>query len=161
MRIGVLSDTHVPKVYRTLPDNLWRLLDGCDQIIHAGDLDGWDTYELLKSRFPICAVVGNQDSFPACEEVPEKRVLEVNGHTLGITHGCGPSAGIAQRVAKAWTGGPVDLLIFGHSHLPGIHEINGQKMLNPGSATDVLADRRTIALLEIGETIETTFHDLE
>ncbi len=161
MRIGVLSDTHVPGVYRSLPDSLWRSLEGCDQVIHAGDIDGWSTYELLKSRFPTIAVVGNKDSFRACEEVPESRIFETNGHTFGITHGKGPAAGLPQRVVQRWTGGPVDLLIFGHSHEAGIHEINGQRLLNPGSATDMLAEHCTIALMEVGETIEIVFREIE
>lgn len=160
-RIGVVSDTHVPGVYRALPDSLWKALDGCDQIIHAGDFDGWETYQLFKSRFPTTAVVGNKDDFRAFEEVPESRVLEIKGHRLGITHGKGPYPGLPQRVVQQWTGGPVELIIFGHSHEPGILEIQGQKLLNPGSATDVLADRCTIALIDVGETIGITFCDLE
>jgi hypothetical protein len=161
IRIGVVSDTHVPGVYRSLPDTLWRALEGCDQVIHAGDFDGWETYQQIKSRFPTIAVVGNKDDFRACEEVPESRILTVGGHTIGITHGCGPCAGLPQRVAQRWTGGPVDLLIFGHSHDLGLHEIGGQKLLNPGSATDVLADRCSIALLDVGEIIQISFSDIE
>ncbi len=161
MRIGVVSDTHVPGVYRSIPENLWRALEGCDQVIHAGDFDGWETYSLFKKRFPTIAVVGNKDDFRACQEVPESRILEVRGHTLGITHGRGPAAGLPQRVAQRWTGGPVDLIIFGHSHVAGIYDIHGQRLLNPGSATDVLADRCTIALLDVGESIEITFCEIE
>lgn len=161
MRIGVVSDTHVPGVYRSLPDALWKALEGCDQVIHAGDFDGWGTYELFKSKFPTTAVVGNKDDFRACDEVPESRILKVDGFSLGITHGRGPCGGLPQRVAQCWKDGPVDLLIFGHSHQPGIHEINGQRLLNPGSATDVLADRCTIALVDVGETIEIVFHEIE
>lgn len=161
MRIGVLSDTHVPSVYRTIPEGIWRALDGCDAIIHAGDFDGWETYEAFKSRFPTFAVVGNRDTFGRCEEVPMNRVEVLNGFSIGITHGTGPRFNLPQRIRTTWRGPHVDLLIFGHSHEAGICEIDGIRMLNPGSATDVLADRQTIAILDLKEKLEITIQDIQ
>jgi putative phosphoesterase len=160
-RIGVVSDTHVPSIYRTIPDDLWRGLEGCDRVIHAGDFDSWETYEAFKREFPVTAVIGNRDEFRECEEIPNSQVIEAGGFTIGVTHGWGPKKGLPERVYHAWEGGPVDLLVFGHSHLPGIHTIDGLRLLNPGSPTDTIsAERQTFALLEIGDTIEIAIHHL-
>lgn len=161
MRVGVISDTHVPSLYRSIPPGIWRALEGCEIIIHAGDFDGWEAYEEFKSRFPTLGVIGNQDSFRRCDEVPMNRVETLNGYQIGITHGFGPRVNLPQRVLTNWHGPKVDLLIFGHSHEPGIHVIDGTRMLNPGSATDVLADRQTIAILDLKETLEITFQDIQ
>jgi putative phosphoesterase len=160
MKIGVLSDTHVPGIYPLLPAVVWKALEECDRLIHTGDLDEWETYELLKSQYPIDAVAGNCDKFFPCEEVPEEKVIEVGGFRLGMTHGRGPAKGLAPRVLSHWASGAVDLLIFGHSHLPGEYHIEGQRMLNPGSATDLLAERQTLAILHLDEQIQISHIDL-
>lgn len=162
MRIGVVSDTHIPLFAPSVPDRLWKALEGCDHVIHAGDFDHWETYLEFASRFPTVAVIGNRDEFPECEEAPERRILEVGGFRIGITHGCGPPSGAAKRVARNWKEGPVDLLIFGHSHEAGEFDLEGLRMLNPGSPTDTLcSDRRTYAILELDDRIHIGIHDLD
>ncbi|NUN97298.1 MAG: metallophosphoesterase family protein [Candidatus Omnitrophica bacterium] len=93
MRIGVLSDTHVPSVCRVMPDAVWRALDGCETVLHAGDFDSWETYCEFKKRFPVFGVIGNRDSFGVSEEVPERRIVELGSFRIGMTHGSGPRAG--------------------------------------------------------------------
>jgi putative phosphoesterase len=151
VRIGVISDTHVPSQCHEMPDAVWRALEGCEKVIHAGDFDSWKTYEDFKRRFPTFGVIGNRDDFGPCEEVPERRILELPGLKVGVIHGWGSPAGLAERIRRSWTE-PVDLLIFGHSHLAGLQEVNGVRMLNPGSATDVFfAERQTLAIIELDE----------
>jgi len=161
MRIGVVSDTHVPSLYRTIPDELWRVLEGCERVIHAGDFDGWETYETFRQRFPLTAVIGNRDAFEESSQVPTKQVIQVGTFKIGITHGWGPKKGLPERVFQSWEDGPVDLIVFGHSHKPGVHTIDGCRLLNPGSPTDTItAERQTYAILEIGESIEISIHDI-
>ncbi|MBI4236759.1 MAG: metallophosphoesterase family protein, partial [Chloroflexi bacterium] len=38
MRIGLISDTHVPEAGRQLPGQVYELLRGVDLILHAGDM---------------------------------------------------------------------------------------------------------------------------
>ena len=162
LKIGVVADTHVPSTYVKIPDELWRGLDGCDQLVHAGDFDSWETYQEFKQRFPTAAVLGNRDTFQVCEEVPEWRILEAAGFKIGVVHGFGPPKNLGPRLRKAWPGGPVDLLVYGHSHQAGEEEIEGMRLLNPGSPTDTLcATRRTFAILTLNDSIEIEIRDLE
>lgn len=129
-------------------------------MIHAGDFDSWETYEEFKKRFPTYGVVGNRDDFGACEEIPERRIVQIGGFAIGVTHGCGAAHGLPERVRNGWTD-EADLVIFGHSHQPGIQVIQGLKLLNPGSPTDVLcAERQTYALIDVGKGLEITIHEL-
>lgn len=161
MKIGVVADTHIPLFAPAVPDELWKGLEGCDHLIHAGDFDSWETYEAFASRFPLTAVIGNRDQFPASDEVPERRILEVGGFRIGITHGFGPPSGAAKRTAKAWKDGAVDLLIFGHSHEAGVFDLDGLRLLNPGSPTDThYCDCRTYAILELDDEIGIEIHNL-
>lgn len=143
-----------------MPDAVWRALDGCETVLHAGDFDSWETYCEFKKRFPVFGVIGNRDSFGVSEEVPERRIVELGSFRIGMTHGSGPRAGLPARVRAAWSGA-ADLVVFGHSHEVGIHEINGLRLLNPGSATDVCtADRQTLAYLDLEDTIRITIHEI-
>ena len=161
LQIGVVADTHVPSTFARIPENLWREFEGCDRLIHAGDFDSWETYEEFGKRFPTTAVIGNRDTFPACDEVPEWRILEIGGFKIGVTHGFGPPNNLGPRVRSAWSGGPVDLLVYGHSHRAALEEIKGIRLLNPGSPTDTLfAPRQTYAILTLGDTLEIDIRDL-
>jgi hypothetical protein len=161
LQVGVVADTHVPSTYAKVPDELWRGLEGCEQVLHAGDFDSWETYEEFKKRFPTAAVIGNRDTFAICEEVPEHRVLDLSGFKIGMIHGFGPPKNLGPRVRQVWPGGPVDLLIYGHSHRPGVEEVDGIRMLNPGSPTDTLcAERQTFAILTLNDSLEIEIRDL-
>ena len=162
MRIGVVADTHVPIFAPKVPEKLWTALEGCDHVIHAGDFHTYEVYREFASRFPLTAVIGNRDEFPESPEVPERQILEVNGFRIGVTHGFGPPRGTEKRVVKFWKDDPPDLLIFGHSHEPGIHKLEGFKLLNPGSPTDKLSnDHPSYAILELKDEILIEIHELK
>ncbi|EGL83809.1 hypothetical protein CathTA2_0625 [Caldalkalibacillus thermarum TA2.A1] len=61
MKIGVLSDTHVPKRAKALPAALLEGLKGLDFIIHAGDWQSLEVYDLLSRIAPVDGVAGNVD----------------------------------------------------------------------------------------------------
>src|SRR3989304_5864479 len=111
LKIGVVADTHVPSTYVKIPDELWRGLDGCDQLVHAGDFDSWETYQEFKQRFPTAAVLGNRDTFQVCEEVPEWRILEAAGVSVGSVYGYGRPKDRGAGLRKEGRAGPVDLLV--------------------------------------------------
>jgi len=161
MKVGVVSDTHIPSLSRYIPEALWRGLEGCEHLIHAGDFETLEIYEEFNERFPFSGVKGNRDLFNDRGHLPDQRIIELEGFTIGITHGFGSRVGLPERVRKGWTE-PVDLLVFGHSHQVGIYDIDGLKLLNPGSPTDFIsAARQTFALLNLGDTIEIEIHELD
>lgn len=135
MKIGVLSDTHIPLSANRLPEKLVNALKGCDLIIHAGDLVELSVIEDLQRICEVKAVQGNMDSTNLKRLLPKRILLDVDGVRIGVTHGSGPSFAVKKKVLEAFDPVP-DIIVFGHSHKP-LNEIRqGVTMFNPGSATD-------------------------
>ena len=89
MKIGVVSDTHIPSRARTLPKALVEGLFGVDLIIHAGDLlKDYVLYE-LEEIAPVEAVAGNNDDYYMQSMLPHKKVINAGRFRIGITHGSG------------------------------------------------------------------------
>ncbi len=150
MKAVVISDTHIPSRARDIPKVIWNEIETADLIIHAGDFTTVDFYVELKSVKPIKAVHGNMDEIELFHLLKEKEIFELEGVKVGLTHGFGAPYGIEQRVLKMFEKDEVDLIIFGHSHIPVFKEINGIKLLNPGTPTDTIyARRQSYAILEI------------
>ncbi|MEQ6378187.1 metallophosphoesterase [Bacillaceae bacterium S4-13-56] len=135
-KILVLSDTHMPKKANTLPDVLTKPLTEVDLIIHAGDWQTTDVYEELKKYAPVIGVYGNVDSDPIKELVKDKEIIEVEGYEIGITHGHGERGTTEKRVLGTFEKDELDMIIFGHSHLPYLKFYKKTLLFNPGSPTD-------------------------
>jgi len=135
MKIGVLSDTHVPIRAKTLPHQVMKGLEGVDLILHAGDLVDEEVIWLLEEIAPVEAVAGNVDSWELQKKLGEKKILTLNGFKIGLIHGHEGGRGTTvQRAAMAFTN--VDCIVFGHSHQP-YNQLHGSVLLfNPGSSTD-------------------------
>ncbi len=151
MRIGVISDTHLTtpsgminsvkraiRNTRTLED-LQTLVrqhfHEVDLIIHAGDFVELAVFEMLRELAPVEAVQGNMDGAKIRREFPAQKVLNIEGCTIGLTHGSGAPQGIIDRISSLFT--DVDAIIFGHTHQPFNEKRNGILFFNPGSPTDV------------------------
>jgi putative phosphoesterase len=133
-RVVIVSDTHIPKAGPELPRLLLEGLRGSDLILHAGDLVDTSVLDELRSLAPVAAVTGNMDPPEVTAVLPEKRVVEVEGKTIGLIHGWGPPTGIERRVLSRFSG--VDAVVFGHTHNPLVKWLNGVLLLNPGTPND-------------------------
>jgi putative phosphoesterase len=132
----LIADTHLPKRARDLPVSVWDEVARVDVVIHAGD---WvepvllDELEARARRLVGCW--GNNDGDELRRRLPERADVELEGVRLAVVHETGPSAGRDQRMAKLYPG--VDVLVFGHSHIPWDTTADtGLRLLNPGSPTD-------------------------
>jgi putative phosphoesterase len=135
MLIAVLSDTHLPRGARRLPDECWERMAAADLIVHAGDFVSRDVLVEIESLGPpVAAVHGNQDGFELRELLSERRVVEVDGARIGMVHDAGRAAGRLERMRRAFPG--ADAVVFGHSHIPLHEEADGFQIFNPGSPTD-------------------------
>ncbi len=130
--IFVLSDTHIPERTKRLPRKLLDQIRPKDVIFHAGDFVGWNVYQQLADVARLYAVRGNMDDAKIKELLPERMVVEVAGRRVGMRHGSGPSAGLADRVYQDF-GERCDVLIFGHSHVPFNRRMGDTLVVNPGS----------------------------
>lgn len=155
MRVIVLSDTHIPKRAKELPSELIRELKQADMIIHAGDWQTIEVLDMLKPYGPIEGVHGNVDSELIKQQFPEKKLLEIGGFKIGIVHGHGQKQTTEKRALAAFAEESLDMLIFGHSHIPVKKQIDEMWVFNPGSPTD---KRRqpffSFGILELTDALE-------
>ncbi|KGX85810.1 metallophosphoesterase family protein [Pontibacillus marinus] len=136
MKIVVLSDTHMPKKGSGLPRQVLADLEDTDAIIHAGDWSSIDLHNELSKYAEVYGVYGNVDGEEITEIMKDKIILEFQGYRIGVVHGHGEKKTTEKRVIEAFHEEEVDLIIFGHSHLPLTRWYNKTLMFNPGSLTD-------------------------
>jgi uncharacterized protein len=137
MLIAVISDTHLPKGARRLPDACVERIAAADLLLHAGD---FSTPEVLRELEaigpPVAGVQGNVDSAGLRRLLPQERVVEAEAARIAMLHDAGPRSGRLERMRRRF-GDRVDVVVFGHSHMP-LHEEapDGFQILNPGSPTE-------------------------
>ena len=132
----VTSDTHVPKRSRDLPHSLWTAIEAADVVVHAGDWVDVALLDRLEQRSrTLLAVHGNNDHGPLRERLPEVARAEIEGIRIAVVHETGDTKGREARCAARFP--DVDVLVFGHSHIPwDTTTPAGLRLLNPGSPTD-------------------------
>ncbi|MGW9156755.1 metallophosphoesterase family protein [Microbacterium sp. NPDC055665] len=132
----LLADTHVPKRARRLPDAVLQAVDEADVVVHAGDWVDEATLDLLEARSRVLhGVYGNNDGPELRARLPEVARFMVEGVDIAVVHETGESRKREERMDQAYSG--VDLLVFGHSHIPwDTVSPSGMRLLNPGSPTD-------------------------
>ena len=97
MKVGVLSDTHIPGKATTLPRRAVDILASSDAIIHAGDYVDDSVIIELEALAPFHGVCGNMDPSEIKRRLPEKRVVELAGFSIGIMHGWGSPGTYSRR----------------------------------------------------------------
>lgn len=136
LRIGVVSDTHIPTRGRFLPAALFHLLKEVELILHAGDLVEEGVLSDLSALAPVEAVAGNMDPPPLQERLGRCKLLKVGAVSIGLIHGDGIRGSIPRRAVEAFAAVKPDLVVFGHSHFPLYEQREGITLFNPGSPTD-------------------------
>lgn len=137
MVIAVISDTHMPRGGRRLPDTCVERIAAADLVLHAGDLM---TVEVLRELEaigpPVAAVHGNMDTAELRRLLPADRVVEAGGARIAMVHDAGPRGGRLDRMRRRFSD-RADAVVFGHSHIP-LHERapDGFHIFNPGSPTE-------------------------
>ncbi len=137
-RIGVVSDTHIPTRGRHLPEALWRVLEGVELILHAGDLVEESVLAELAALAPVHAVAGNMDPRPLLNRLGEKLLLRAGSVRIGLVHSHGSGGRTWERARAAFAREDPfpDVIVFGHSHQPFNETVAGTLLFNPGSAVD-------------------------
>ncbi len=161
--VAVISDTHLPRGRRRIPDECRRQLRRADLIIHAGDLSTLPVLDELRTYAPaVVAVHGNADDAAVTGALPAYAELDLEGVRLAVIHDAGPRAARLERMRRRFP--DADAVIFGHSHIP-LHETadDGFQIFNPGSPTDKRRQPRfTMGLARVRTSrIEFELIDLE
>jgi uncharacterized protein len=164
MRIGLISDTHIPEACEHLPDRVFEVFAGIDLVMHAGDVYVNRVLDELARIAPVIAAFGNGDEgldghrfrLDPDERVREAHLIEVEGVRIGLTHAIPTpdetSDEVFARAMDANFGGRVDVLVQGHSHVEGVTRFGATLVVNPGSATlprNLIGVPGTVAILEI------------
>jgi putative phosphoesterase len=133
--IAIISDTHLPRGSRALPDACLERLKASDLIVHAGDFSRIEILEELRTLGPVVGVCGNTDDVLLRAALPEATVIPVGSRRLAVVHDAGPSKARIARLRARFA--HADAVVFGHSHVP-LHEraADGFQIFNPGSPTD-------------------------
>jgi uncharacterized protein len=135
VQIAVISDTHLPRGTRRLPDACIERLKRADLIVHAGDLMTIAALRELEAYGEVVAVHGNVDDDEVRAALPASATVEAAGATIAVTHDAGPAKGRLARMRRRFP--EADAVVFGHSHIP-LHERaeDGFQIFNPGSPTE-------------------------
>ncbi len=124
MKTGILSDTH-----DLLRPEVITALQGCDCILHGGDISSQSILDRLSQIAPVKAVRGNNDKEWA-ERLPAFLDFEIDGLRVFMTH---------KKKDFPKDASPYGLMICGHSHQYAEawidHRETGKRtlVLNPGS----------------------------
>lgn len=119
MKLGVISDTH-----GVLSDEVIEKLQGCDYIIHAGDVGNKEIIDKLESITKTFVVRGNNDKDEWGLTLPEYREIEMDEVLIYVAHN---KEDIPKDLKE------VDLVIYGHSHKFYNETIDNIVYLNPGA----------------------------
>ena len=119
MHIGLISDTH-----GLMRPEALDALQGCERILHAGDIGDPAVLDALGRIAPVTAIRGNNDTAEWARELPETRVLRLGEVAVYMMH----------DLKELPAGAPVDVIVAGHSHKPLVETRDGVLIVNPGSA---------------------------
>lgn len=167
IRIGVISDTHVPdRVSALHPDIIPSFKElNVNMIVHAGDISSPVVIRQLEEAAPVHYVQGNRDWW-RFKDLPAEKWLNINEVRIMISHGHGRlSTYLWEKIPIIFFGyrferfykkfskaiNEFDIVIFGHSHRAENKWVDGKLFFNPGSASDFgyLKQGPSIGLIEI------------
>jgi len=177
IRLGILSDTHIPHRLAALPPAVAKIFRAAavSLILHAGDVDEPGVLDTLSAVAPVIAVRGNvhlTSRSRSSPHLPYTVHLEVMGQRIVLTHGHGrphewlwdKRRGFIKRtpapiardafndalIARNHRRFPdADVLIFGHSHRRLLRRVGRTLFLNPGAIANLPDESPSIALLSI------------
>lgn len=155
MKVGIISDSHIPHAAKFLPPQVFKAFSDVNLILHAGDIYQLSVLNELEEIAPVYAARGNGDyHLPDDPRIKENHVFYIHGRKLGLTHSVEfpePPWCTLERSMQRDFGGPMDILIGGHTHQAMIENYLGILIINPGSPTlpDGLYRLGTVAILEL------------
>ena len=136
MRIGLITDTHLPSLTRSLDElgpNVGAAFANVDLILHGGDVTSPRVLDWCEQFAPVLVAEGNNDLF-VDPRMARVQFLDVEGWRIGMAHELRPeSRPIAQILESALNGERVDILIGGDTHVERLEYRDGVLLVNSGS----------------------------
>ena len=122
LRVGLIADTH-----GLLRPQATAFLQGCDHILHGGDIGGPAILEQLAALAPVTAVRGNNDTQTWAASLPQTQLLEFQAVRIYMIHNL-------EELELEPAAAGLHVIVSGHSPRPLVREHNGVVYVNPGSA---------------------------
>lgn len=166
MKVGLISDTHIPEAMPELWPHLFDEFSHVDCILHAGDIHHLGVLDQLEAVAPVYAALGNGDAGsggrdvqPDDPRVREAWLLELAGFNIGLTHyvpmpEIPPKLTIENWKQKLFPDVHLDVLIYGDTHVEQVDLIDRTLCINPGSPTyphNLSLQFGTIGILHLDE----------
>ena len=166
LRIGLVSDTHIPEARHELWDEVFTAFDGVDLILHGGDLHELSVLHALAEVAPVYAARGNGEDgsggrpvTPDHERLRESWLLDLGGVRVGLTHDLPvpeypPNLTVERWCTRRFGTTEVDVIVYGHTHVEALDVVGSTLCVNPGSATfphNLNTQLGTIGFLEVDD----------
>lgn len=149
--LGVLADTHIPDRVVELDPKIIQVFRQASvaAILHAGDVTVQRVIAMLEQVAPVYAVRGNRDIY-YLRNLPLQVTLNIDGHSIGMAHGHGTfSRYMIDTIQHSIRGvyyekylrrmlltfPDMDVIVFGHLHVPYNIHLDGKLLFNPGSTS--------------------------
>ena len=147
MKIGLISDTHIPEAMPELWPHVFDEFSDVSCILHAGDIHHLSVLDRLEEIAPVYAARGNGDDGSGGREIQpddhrlkESWLLELAGFKIGLTHvipmpQVPPHHTVERWKSRLFGDTVLDVLIYGDTHVEQIDLIDNTLCVNPGSPT--------------------------
>lgn len=125
-----------------------KILKPADYLLHLGDMASYSILEYLETHPGFYGVAGNMDPWRVADELPVKRVVDLDGFQVGMVHGYGFWGDIPNKALETFEPG-LDLLCYGHTHVFDFTRRPDTSFLNPGSLTQPRKNGPSLALVHV------------
>ncbi len=159
--IGILSDTHQTRITPDFQEKVKRCFSEVDIIIHAGDLTSPDILTAFTGLGKIHAVHGNMCDTASRRLLPRRLELDINGFKIGLIHKCVSQAyDFEAELLDEF--GPIDCIIYGHTHRPVCHRLGETLIINPGAfmSSGRFGAPGTYAILNIDRDLQAKIYEV-
>lgn len=158
-RIGILSDTHLIRPDSFFREQVRHCFADVSIILHAGDLTDLSILEAFAGK-EVHAVHGNMCHPAVRHALPEKKVVEIGRHRIGLIHGAGARHQVEDYLMSEFD--EVDCIVSGHTHRPVCRMLYDILFINPGSfsGTGRYGAPGTYAILEVNDLLFGSIHQV-
>jgi hypothetical protein len=155
MRIGLISDTHLPSLIHSLDElgpEIGEFLATVELILHGGDISRPSVLDWMEQFAPIRAARGNHDVFEDVR-IEDRQVLDLEGWRIGMVHDLRrEDRPMAEILARDFADVNPHIVISGDTHVERLEYRDGVVLINSGSP-NLLHHKETrlgtVALLEL------------
>lgn len=156
MRIGLISDTHLPSLIHSLDElgpEVGEFLSSVDLILHGGDISRPKVLDWMEAYAPVRAARGNHDVFDD-PRIEDRQVLEIEGWQIVMAHDLRrEDRPIREIIERDFSGLTPDIVIGGDTHMERLEYREGGVVLINSGSPNLLHHKETrlgtVAILEL------------